>query len=80
MTKSSGGTPSTGNSEYYDGKILWFQSGEVCEKDLYKSKKTITESGLKNSSAKIGIIQDLQINPTSPISLYSTANRRRIKC
>jgi hypothetical protein len=53
LTKPSGGTPSTGNSEYYDGKILWFQSGEVCEKDLYKSKKTITESGLKNSSAKI---------------------------
>lgn len=50
---SSGGTPKTDNADYYNGDILWFQSGEVCEKDLYKSQKTITELGLKNSSAKI---------------------------
>jgi restriction endonuclease S subunit len=50
---SSGGTPQSDKAEYYGGNILWFQSGEVCKRDLYKSEKTITELGFKNSSAKI---------------------------
>jgi type I restriction enzyme M protein len=50
---SSGGTPQSNTSDYYNGDILWFQSGELNKKDLFQSEKTITEFGLKNSSAKI---------------------------
>lgn len=51
---SSGGTPLSGESTYYEGgKILWINSGEVKEGRIFGSENKITEHGLKNSSAKI---------------------------
>jgi len=47
-----GGTPETSVAEYWDGDIQWFTPTEIKEKYLSKSKRTITEKGLKNSSAK----------------------------
>jgi type I restriction enzyme S subunit len=43
---TSGGTPLRGHTDYYGGKIPWIKSGEL-------NDGTITETGLKNSSAKI---------------------------
>lgn len=49
-----GGTPSTSNSEYWDGDIDWYAPAEIGEQSyVTKSKKTITELGLKKSSARI---------------------------
>ena len=49
-----GGTPSTSNPEYWDGDIDWYAPAEIGEQSyVSKSKKTITELGLKNSSARI---------------------------
>jgi len=51
---SSGGTPlRSKNEEYFkDGNIPWIKSGEL--KDyIYEAEEYITDSGLKNSSAKI---------------------------
>ena len=49
-----GGTPSTSNSEYWDGDIDWYAPAEFGEQRyVSKSKKTITELGLKKSSARI---------------------------
>ena len=49
-----GGTPSTSNSEYWDGDIDWYAPAEIGEQRyVSKSKKTITELGLKKSSARI---------------------------
>ena len=49
----SGGTPKTGNAEYWDnGTIPWMSSGEVNLGTVYATEKFITETGLKNSSAK----------------------------
>ena len=48
-----GGTPDTANPEYWDGDIQWFTPTEVKDRNLDKSKRTITEKGLKNSSAKL---------------------------
>lgn len=48
-----GGTPDTTISEYWDGEIQWFTPTEVKERNLKKSNRTITEIGLKNSSAKL---------------------------
>jgi type I restriction enzyme M protein len=51
---SSGGTPLSGNSSYYEsGKIPWLRSGEVAQGEVCHSELFITEEGLKNSSAKI---------------------------
>ena len=46
----SGGTPSITNTSYYNGDIPFIKSGEIhsCETEM-----TITEAGLKNSSAKL---------------------------
>jgi len=48
-----GGTPSTSNSEYWDGGIHWYTPTEVKNGKLKPSIRTITEEGLKNSSARL---------------------------
>lgn len=53
FTTTSGGTPLKRNSEYFGGNIPWLKSGEVAQGLVYKSDETITELGLKNSSAKL---------------------------
>src|SRR5690349_16378778 len=50
---TSGGTPLRGNSDYYDGNIPWIKSGELNDGIITQFEETITEQGLKNSSAKI---------------------------
>ncbi|MFH1096983.1 MAG: restriction endonuclease subunit S [Candidatus Desantisbacteria bacterium] len=51
---SSGGTPLSGTSEYYEnGNILWINSGEVRQGVIFESENKITELGLQKSSAKI---------------------------
>lgn len=50
---TSGGTPSTRKAEYYDGDIPWLRTQEVKFGNIYTTEKTITEAGLKNSSAKL---------------------------
>lgn len=49
---SSGGTPSTSVSEYYDGDIPWLRTQEVDFRDIWDTEIKITEAGVKNSSAK----------------------------
>jgi type I restriction enzyme M protein len=51
---SSGGTPLSGKTEYYEGgTIPWLRSGEVGQGEVFHSELFITEEGLKNSSAKL---------------------------
>ena len=51
----SGGTPKTNVQEYWDGDIPWIQSSDLETNCLFETKvqKSISEKGLKNSSAKI---------------------------
>jgi type I restriction enzyme S subunit len=49
---SSGGTPSSGRAAYYDGDIPWLRTQEVNFGSIYSTGMTITEEGLRNSSAK----------------------------
>ena len=50
---TSGGTPKSTNSSYYDnGTIPWLNSKEVNFSRIYSTEKYITEAGLKESSAK----------------------------
>lgn len=52
-TWGSGGTPSTGNSDYYGGPIPWVVIGDLNEGVVSHTAQTITELGLANSSAKL---------------------------
>lgn len=53
LKTTSGGTPKSSVSEYYDGgNIPWLTSGEVNYGDITKPSNYITEKGLNNSSAK----------------------------
>ena len=49
-----GGTPSTGNSSYWDGDIDWYAPAEIADQIyINSSQRKITESGYENSSAKM---------------------------
>ncbi len=51
-----GGTPKTSVDEYWNGKIKWLSGGDIANNHksiASHSEKTITEEGLKNSSAKL---------------------------
>lgn len=48
----SGGTPKSTNLSYYGGKIPWLNTKEIDFNRIYFTEKTITDSGLNNSSAK----------------------------
>ena len=49
-----GGTPSTSNSDYWDGDIDWYTPAEIGEQIFaYGSVRKITKGGLIHSSAKI---------------------------
>jgi type I restriction enzyme S subunit len=49
----AGGTPSTYNSEYWNGNIPWMNSGELNLHRVYHVAGRITELGLKNSSTTL---------------------------
>ena len=49
-----GGTPSTSNSEYWDGDIDWYAPAEIADQIFVSSsERKITQQGYENSSAKI---------------------------
>ena len=50
---TSGGTPLRNHMEYFDGKIPWIKSGELRDEIIRDAEETITDVGLKNSSAKL---------------------------
>ena len=49
----AGGTPSTLHEEYWNGSILWMNSGELNYKRIYTVEGRITELGLNNSSTHL---------------------------
>lgn len=49
---TSGGTPSTKVSTYYNGKIPWLKTKEIAFNRINKTETKITKEGLNNSSAK----------------------------
>jgi type I restriction enzyme S subunit len=48
-----GGTPDTFFDDYWGGEIQWFTPSEIKSKYLLSSKRTISDKGLKASSAKL---------------------------
>lgn len=50
---TSGGTPTSSNSSYYDGDVPWVVIGDLTEGVVMDTAKMITATGLEASSAKI---------------------------
>ena len=50
---TSGGTPKRTNKDYWNGSINWLKSGELNDGYINAVQETITEEGLKKSSAKV---------------------------
>lgn len=50
---SSGGTPLSSNSQYYNGTIPWLRTQEVDWNDVYDTSIKITKEAIDNSSAKL---------------------------
>jgi hypothetical protein len=67
----SGGTPSTANEEYWDGDIPWLTPKEITgiTDSIYVSKteRTITQSGLTNSSAKLLPAGTVMLTKRAPV-------------
>jgi len=53
-TVCSGGTPLRSEASYWEnGNIPWLKTGEVKKEYIYDTDEYITETGLRNSSAKL---------------------------
>ena len=59
-TIGSGTTPSSTNSEYYDGEFNWLQTGDLNDKEIVSTSKTITQKAVDDYSVltlyKIGTV------------------------
>jgi type I restriction enzyme S subunit len=49
----SGGTPHTQTTDYWNGDLPWLSSGETRDAFIISTEKTITHSGVKNSSTRL---------------------------
>lgn len=49
---TSGGTPKSSNSSYYNGSIPWLNTKEINFNRIYSTEKTVTQDRFDNSSAK----------------------------
>lgn len=70
-----GGTPSTSDSEYWDGDIQWYTPTEVKSGILNPSLRTITREGLQNSSAKLLPIGAILITTRATIGDAAIVNK-----
>jgi type I restriction enzyme S subunit len=76
----TGGTPSRSNNEYYNGTIPWLSSGELNNMYCFDSIEKITETAIKESSAKIIPIGSLLLGMYDTAALKSTINMIECSC
>lgn len=70
-----GGTPDTSNTLYWNGNIEWFTPTEIKSKYSSKSVRTISQEGLKNSSAKLLPIGTILLTTRATIGEVSLARK-----
>lgn len=74
-----GGTPSTSNSEYWDGDIDWYAPVEIADQIFVdSSERKITKQGFENSSAKMLPVGTVLF--TSRAGIGKTAILRKEAC
>lgn len=72
----SGGTPSTKEPTYWNGEIPWVTPADLSgysEKYISKGAKSITQSGLENSSAKLMPKDSVLFSSRAPIGYVAIA-------
>ena len=75
-----GGTPSTKNSDYWDGNISWISPKDLSnnqDKYITKGDRSITELGLEKSSAKLLPANSLLFSSRAPIG-YLAINTKPV--
>lgn len=75
----SGGTPSTNVAEYWNGEISWITPADLSgytNKTISKGRKSITESGLKNSSARLMPEGSVVFSSRAPIGYVAIAAKK----
>lgn len=66
----NGGTPKTSSSDYWDGGLMWItpkDMGKLKSAYVDQTSRTISESGLKNSSAKLLPVNSIILSSRAPI-------------
>lgn len=53
------GTPTTSNAAYWGGTFGWFSSGETRNRFVISTEKSITQTGIDNSSTKLASKHDI---------------------
>jgi len=83
----AGSTPSRSNSEYYNGNIPWFKSGELSSDFISDSEETVTELALQECSLRDNNIGDVliamygaTIGKTSILNVRGTTNQAVCAC
>ena len=74
----SGGTPSTQNLEYWNGKILWLTPKELSnfqDIEIYDTERKITQLGLDCSSAKLLPAGAVLLTSRAPIGYIVVAGK-----
>ena len=74
----SGATPKTSNSEFWDGSIPWVTPKDLSQlgqKHLSDTPRYITESGLKNCSARMLPAQSVLLSSRAPVGLVAINTR-----
>ena len=79
-TWQSGGTPSRARSDYFEGVIPWFSSGELNEMYVGKSKEYISESALRETSAKLVARGSLMLGMYDTAALKASIADIRCSC
>src|SRR5690554_5111181 len=73
----SGGTPSTKEPSYWGGGINWISPSDLTgytEKRITKGAKSITDKGLKNSSARLMPKGSVHFSSRAPIGYVVISN------
>lgn len=74
----SGGTPKTKEDSYWDGNVSWITPKDLSsftERYIKEGERSITEAGLKNSSAKLLPKGTVLFSSRAPIGYIAIANK-----
>lgn len=69
----AGATPKSGNSEYWDGDIVWITPADFTTKDMYvkNGHQTITVEGLESCATTIVPIDSIIFSKRAPVGLVA---------
>jgi len=74
----SGGTPSTSNSKYWNGDILFVTPNDLSKNEtayIEKTERKISKEGLLNSSANLLPVGSIVISSRAPIGYFAIASK-----